>query len=771
MRTLITGGAGFIGSHLCERFLAEGHEVIAVDNMITGDLSNLDHLRTNTRFRFIGHDISNSLKVKDKLDNVLHFASPASPVDYLEHPIPTLKVGALGTHNTLGLALAHNARYLLASTSEVYGDPLEHPQKETYWGNVNCVGVRGVYDEAKRFAESMTMAYHRVHGVDTKIIRIFNSILADETVVAFDEEGMYLGPVGELADRIRYDHDRRHVMVPAFDPKTLRMVLKPALALTEHEPRNDAFEISLRYGRHLKVTGDHSVFVEGEDGKPVPKPARELKPGDRVAIPAFLPVVERDRTEIDVAAEFAARGVDDAWDWAVRHPDLARQVEERRKEVNTYLESTGRYTPTRSLSAAVGVISRTWIRQHTVPLAAVKKLGLTVPTDAKILPHRSSNHALTNHLPVTDDLLWLMGFYLAEGAEHSGNGVHFISFASDEHYLRRAKEILEREFGARVGWSNANPSRAPSIYTHSKVLHRLFRDVLRLRDRRIPLWVMQLPLNRVKHFLEGFRCGDGTHSGKKIGNELCFDTTSEQLAIDLTYLLLRFGIVASTGRYETTFKAKYGDRKFPFYRVTICEVDDFNILNWDKGVRQTLNATRVGDLVWSLVRRVKPCVLTHRVYDFSVPGCENFVAGNGVCAKNTYGERMRLNDGRVLPNFMYQVLMGEPLTVYGDGKQTRSFQYVSDLVEGIWRLLWKDFHEPVNLGNPAEITILEFAEEIRKLAGSNTQIVFKPLPQDDPKVRKPDITRARQLLGWEPVVGREEGLKRTLEFFKRKLGK
>ncbi|VTS03214.1 nad-dependent dehydratase : NAD-dependent epimerase/dehydratase OS=Rhodothermus marinus (strain ATCC 43812 / DSM 4252 / R-10) GN=Rmar_1858 PE=4 SV=1: Epimerase [Gemmata massiliana] len=311
MRTLITGGAGFIGSHLCERFLAEGHEVIAVDNMITGDLANLDPFRANPRFRFIGHDISAPLKVKQKLDNVLHFASPASPVDYLEHPIPTLKVGSLGTHNTLGLAKTHGARYLLASTSEVYGDPLEHPQKESYWGNVNPIGVRGCYDEAKRFAESITMAYHRAHGVNTHIIRIFN----------------------------------------------------------------------------------------------------------------------------------------------------------------------------------------------------------------------------------------------------------------------------------------------------------------------------------------------------------------------------------------------------------------------------------------------------------------------------TYGERMRLNDGRVLPNFMYQALRGEPITVYGEGNQTRSFQYVSDLVEGIWRLLFTDFHEPVNLGNPAEITILEFAEEIRKLAGSKSEIVFKPLPQDDPKVRQPDITRARQLLGWEPKVGRDEGLKRTMDFFRNKMGK
>jgi dTDP-glucose 4,6-dehydratase len=309
MRTLITGGAGFIGSHLCERFLAEGHEVIAVDNLITGNLANLEPLRADSRFSFIRHDCSHPLEIDGPIDNVLHFASPASPVDYLRHPIPTLKAGSLGTHNSLGLAKAKHARYLLASTSEVYGDPEQHPQREDYWGNVNPIGVRGVYDEAKRFAEAMTMAYHRYHGINTHIVRIFN----------------------------------------------------------------------------------------------------------------------------------------------------------------------------------------------------------------------------------------------------------------------------------------------------------------------------------------------------------------------------------------------------------------------------------------------------------------------------TYGERMRLDDGRVVPNFIGQALRGEPLTVYGDGSQTRSFCYVSDLVEGIVRLLFTDFHEPVNLGNPNEVSVLEFAEEIKQLAGSSSPIVFKPLPQDDPRVRRPDISRARQLLGWEPRVDRQTGLKRTLEYFRKAL--
>src|SRR6056300_353085 len=174
-KVLITGGAGFLGSHLCDRFIKEGYHVIAMDNLITGDMKNIEHLMPLKQFEFYHHDVSKYIHIPGELDYILHFASPASPIDYLKIPIPTLKVGSLGTHNCLGLALAKGARMLIAPTSEVYGDPLVHPQTEDYWGNVNPVGPRGVYDEAKRFMEAMTMAYHTYHGLETRIVRIFNT--------------------------------------------------------------------------------------------------------------------------------------------------------------------------------------------------------------------------------------------------------------------------------------------------------------------------------------------------------------------------------------------------------------------------------------------------------------------------------------------------------------------------------------------------------------------------------------------------------------------
>lgn len=206
IHSVVTGGAGFLGSHLCDRLLAEGHHVSCFDNLITGKMQNISHLLDNPSFTFVEHDVTRPFAIDSPVDNVLHFASPASPVDYLELPIQTLKVGSLGTHNSLGLAKAKSARYLLASTSEVYGDPLVHPQPESYWGNVNPVGPRGVYDEAKRFAEAMVMAYHRYHGLDTRIVRIFNTYgprmrpMDGRVVPAFIQQALFGEPLTVYGD-------------------------------------------------------------------------------------------------------------------------------------------------------------------------------------------------------------------------------------------------------------------------------------------------------------------------------------------------------------------------------------------------------------------------------------------------------------------------------------------------------------------------------------------------------------------------------------------
>jgi dTDP-glucose 4,6-dehydratase len=241
MRLLITGGAGFLGSHLCDRFLAEGHTVMAMDNLITGSTRNIEHLAGRDDFLFVKHDVTNYIYVAGQLDAVLHFASPASPIDYLNLPIQTLKVGALGTHKTLGLAKDKGARFLLASTSEVYGDPQVHPQPESYWGHVSPVGPRGVYDEAKRFAEAMTMAYHRYHGVDTRIVRIFNTYgprmrLSDGRVVPnFVAQALNSQPLTVYGDG---QQTRSFCYVSDLVEGIYRLLMAPETAGNVHNPVN-----------------------------------------------------------------------------------------------------------------------------------------------------------------------------------------------------------------------------------------------------------------------------------------------------------------------------------------------------------------------------------------------------------------------------------------------------------------------------------------------------------------------------------------------------
>jgi nucleoside-diphosphate-sugar epimerase/intein/homing endonuclease len=762
--------------------------VILVENLDTGSLQNIAHLR-DENFVYLQHDMVEPLFIDEPLDYVYHLASPASPIDYLRLPLHTLKVGSYGTHHALGLAKMHRAAFLVASTSEVYGDPQVHPQPETYWGHVNPIGPRGVYDEAKRYAEALTMAYHRQQGVDTHIVRIFNSVLADEQVLYDDGRELRRETVGELAVRLApkavaagytpwrtprgaalleagfspaLAYPLTDVRVPAFTAGG-RMTAAVATDLVAHPPTDRCVEIRTRYGRSVRVTAHHSVFVEGEDGEPVPVPAGELEPGDRIAIARRIDVPERDRAEVSMieAWQYAEN---DPWDLSVEAPGLGQLAWDRRFDLFGLLVSERRNPGANWRNGAWTKLIR-MRRTDRVPLPVLRRMGVPLPEGARVRS-RGSSPPIPARIPVTDDLLWLLGLWVAEGTTYEKVPKSAVmALSTEDHLLDRAEEVIRRAFGLHVVRAPAAPGRAPALFVHSGLLLRLF-DLLGFdhNRKRVPGWILGLPLRRLKWFIEGYREGDGVHSGKTFdaARRHEFSTVSEELKDDLIVAFARFGLVSSVGRYETTFRQRTGDRRYPFWRLTLSAVTPWSPLAWDSGVRQLLNARVHGDLVWAPVSDVADVDPTDVVYDFAVPGLQNFWAGTGVVCHNTYGSRMRPNDGRAIPTFLRQATSGQPLTVFGDGSQTRSFCYVDDLIEGLVRLCNSAAHEPVNIGNPEEYTLLQLAEAILEVTGSTSEIVFEALPIDDPKVRRPDITRAREILGWEPTIGLDEGLRRTV---------
>jgi nucleoside-diphosphate-sugar epimerase/intein/homing endonuclease len=768
-RTVVTGGAGFLGSHLCEQLLADGHEVVALDNFLTGTPSNVAHLMEHDGFRLVKADVTDYVHVTGPVDQVLHFASPASPIDYLLLPIETMKVGSLGTLHALGLAKEKGARFLLASTSETYGDPQVHPQPESYWGHVNPVGPRGVYDEAKRFAEALTMAYRRTHDVDTAIVRIFNSVLATEQVLFDDGTGLQRTTAGELAQRLGLTTAGAQPLqgwsVPSFDA-TSHVSPSDATYFVGHPTEQKCFEISTRYGRRLRVTGDHSLFVRGEDGTPVARPVNRLAIGDHVALAATVDVVERDRPVVDMLDVVAGL---DPWTVAVVDASLGEVVRQHRAELLTaYLAQHGHASTGKQRQSAWGSLTG-WAATGALPLGALQACGLAVPATAQLrLWTSGKSAALPRFVVLTDELLWLLGLYVAEGCRfEKGSKSAFVDVSCDVDTLDRAQKIVERDLGLHVVRAAGDEARASRLVVHSALLLRLL-DHLGFDDvKRLPGWVLGLPLRRLGHVLEGYREGDGVHSGLKYdeGRRHEFSTVSEALKDDLVVAFSRFGLVASVGRYESTFKQKTGDRRYPFWRLTLCAVAPWSPLDWHRGVQQQLNAGRTGDLVWARVQEIKEVEATPLVYDFVVPGRENFWAG-GLWAHNTHGPRMRPNDGRAIPAFASQALTGKPITVAGDGSQTRSIIYVDDLIAGIRKLLRSDLPGPVNIGNPHEVSVLHLAQTIKKLTGSDSEIVFIERPTDDPTVRQPDITLAKTELDWKPEVGFEEGLERTIAWFR-----
>jgi UDP-glucuronate decarboxylase len=772
---VVTGGAGFLGSHLCTELIERGARVTAIDNLITGNMDNIAHLFGLHEFRFLDHDVTDYLHVAGPIDAILHFASPASPIDYLEFPIQTLKVGALGTHKALGLARATGATLLLASTSEVYGDPQVHPQPETYWGHVNPIGPRGVYDEAKRFAEAMTYAYHRTHDVDVRVVRIFNSVLADQRTVYDDGEQLRHETFAELAARVGSRVPLEGFTVPAVQPSDGTARAGETIALEGHAPTGPCFEVRTRYGRNIKVTGDHSLFVRDEDGSLTPRPVTQLAVGDHVAITGRIEVPERDRTEVDVLA-VARAAAEDPWKVRIQHPGLGEELHARRREVVDALgERATAGGRTGSRQSLHGTLHR-WRAASAAPLGLLEHLGVPVPADATVA-HMTSGRAnpLPVTVPLTDELLWFLGLYVAEGCwQETPPKSRYITLSCDSDALDRAEKVVRRDLGLPVGRVAPSGERAGSMTVHGRLLLDLLTELgFGGGAKRIPGWILGLPLQRLGWFLEGYREGDGVHSGRKFDEQKRheFSTTSEPLAADLVVAFGRFGLVPSVGRYHArNTRTDAPEIRRPFHRLTLCDVSPWSPLDWHLGVEQRLDATRTGDVVWAQVREIVEVEPTDLVYDFSVPGLENFCAGGGFVAHNTYGERMRLHDGRAVPAFIGQALDGDPITLHGDGSQTRSLCYVDDLIEGILRLLVSGYTDPVNIGNPEEVTILQLAETVRDVVGSSSPIVTTPRPVDDPEVRQPDLTVAERELGWRAQVSLREGLERTVAWYREQPG-
>jgi intein/homing endonuclease len=514
------------------------------------------------------------------------------------------------------------------------------------------------------------------------------------------------------------------------------------------------------------VTGDHSLFIEGPDGQPTPKPVNDLEIGDRVAIAGRVEVPERDRTLVSMI-EVWRWAENDPLDLYAEYPGLGEKVWERRFDVFGLL---AKLKPGEGRIWRNGIWKQIITMRDTdrVMLPVLWRLGEGIPEGARVrarTPGRSAD--LPAHVQISDDLLWLLGLYVAEGSMYERGGDSYVTISCERELLERAAGIIEASFGLHVIWGKeANHERAQTIFIHSKLLLRLW-DFLGLdhNRKRIPGWILGLPLSRLKWFIEGYREGDGVHSGKKLAAATRheFSTVHEELKNDLVVAFARYGLVPSVGRFASTFKQRTGDRQCPSWRLTLQGVAPWNPLEWDTGVDQSLQARRHGDLVWAPVEKIEEVRATELVFDFSVPGLENFWAGTGLVAHNTYGPRMRAHDGRAIPTFLRQALEDRPLTVFGEGEQTRSFCYVDDLIRGIVALAESGVHSPVNIGNPNEFTLLELAKTVIEVTGSRSEIVFEPLPVDDPKQRRPDIGRARDLLSWEPGVELREGLRMTIE--------
>ncbi len=639
MRILVTGGAGFIGSHLIDRLMEQGHDVICLDNFFTGNKRNILKWMDHPYFELIRHDVTEPIRLE--VDQIYHLACPASPVHYQYNPVKTIKTNVIGTMNMLGLAKRVKARFLLASTSEVYGDPDVHPQTEEYRGNVNCIGPRSCYDSK-------------------------TEILTEFGWVAFPD----LKPGVRVATLNPNNQVEYHVPDEYIQQPYIGELLHFA---------NAKFDFC--------VTPNHWMYLRSKTG----------------------------------VLKFVRADEDQHWhSWRVL----------------TGGEFVGEEPE--------------WF-----------ELGQP-PRNAKVSVNRIA----------MDDWLEFFGYYISEGCVHVRQRVHVVN-GSDydvaDYNILIAQENPEGRAKIAACLSRLGFKFFQSDDHQFRICSQQLAEILlpfgKSGDKYIPRELLRLSPRQSWILLKALILGDGSQEG----NSYTYYTKSKQLADDVQELALRCGYAASVVSHAAGRD---------LYRVNIRPAVDAHLVSPDRvryvGKVYCVNVTN--HVI--CVRRNGRAAWCGNCYDEGKRVAETLAFDyhhqNNVDIRvarifNTYGPRMLENDGRVVSNFVVQALQGIPLTVYGDGSQTRSFCYVSDLVEGLIRLMNGDYIGPVNLGNPGEYTILELAEKIQKMINPDAQIEFKPLPQDDPRQRQPDITKAKQYLGWQPTVPLDEGLELMIQDFRDRL--
>ncbi|MBC6420736.1 MAG: GDP-mannose 4,6-dehydratase [Hormoscilla sp. SP12CHS1] len=633
MRILVTGGAGFVGSHLIDRLMEAGHEVLCLDNFYTGNKCNILKWLDHPYFELLRHDITEPIRLE--VDRIYHLACPASPVHYQSNPVKTVKTNVMGTMNMLGLAKRVKARFLLASTSEVYGDPDVHPQTEDYRGHVNPIGIRSCFSADTEVLTSEGWKY-------------FHALSREDRIATLN---------GERARRrrkIEY-HQPVEIISQRYRGKVI------------HFQNQDC---------DLLVTPNHKMY------------AKSRKEPNFEQIRADAPL---------------------QWEAAQMLKVAHYQGEER-----------------------------DWF-----------DLSVHLPQQA--------SRASRNRIKM-DDWVEFLGYYIAEGTIGIQEGKYQVILAEAGEKYEQMKACV-----ARLPFPNVKLGKQ-EISIYSQQLYSYLEKLGPSEERYIPRDVMCLSSRQLNIFWTSVRQGEGT------GDR--YECKSGRLISDVQELLLKLGYagnieVQETQSQEKVYQIQVQDgRENPRYgKQAVSEYDGFvycvNVPNHVIFVRRNGKALFCGNC-YDEGKRIAETLS----FDYHR---QNNVDIRVVRIFNTYGPRMLENDGRVVSNFIAQALKNIPLTVYGDGSQTRSFCYVSDLVEGIIRLMNESHVGPVNIGNPDEYSILELAHKIQAMINPEAEIIFKPLPQDDPRQRQPDITRAKRWLGWEPTIPLAEGLKRTIDDFRDRL--